>query len=70
MPQTPKAQKLVRIPVAAERLDCSRSYVYDLHAAGELRGVYIGLKRPALRIDDDSITEFIARRTSQMPRSA
>lgn len=70
MPQPSKAPNLVKIPAAAARLDCSRSYVYDLHAAGELRGVYIGLKRPALRIDDDSITEFIARRTSQLPRSA
>lgn len=62
--------KLLKVPAAAERLDCSRSYIYDLHAVGELRGVYIGLKRPALRIDEDSIDEFIASRSSRLPRTA
>lgn len=64
------APKLLRIPEAAARLDCSRSYIYDLHAAGELRGVYIGLKRPALRINEASLNAFVERRSSQLPRSA
>ncbi len=62
--------KLLKVPAAAERLDCHRSHIYKLHAAGELRGTYIGLKRPALRIHEDSVTEFIERNSTQLPRSA
>jgi excisionase family DNA binding protein len=61
--------RLLAIPRVAERLDCSRTHVYRLIAAGELRSVEIKAtgKRPKTRVRSDDLEAFIDARTRTAP---
>lgn len=61
--QTPT--RLLSIPNAADRLDCSRAHIYRLIAAGELRSVEIKAtgKRPKSRIREEDLEVFIESHT-------
>lgn len=64
MPQVPK---LLRPQEAAELLGCSKAHIYNLHADGDLDGVYVGRATKGggeLRILADSVTAFIKGRAS------
>jgi excisionase family DNA binding protein len=67
---TSTATKLLSMPDAAERLGCSRGYIYRLIASGQLRSVDIrvtGNTRPKTRVYADEVEAFIARQTSTAP---
>ena len=56
--------RVFKIDEAATRLGCSRSHVYDLIAAGELRTVNISARgRSKTRIRSDDLADYIERRT-------
>jgi excisionase family DNA binding protein len=57
--------QLLGIPRVAERLDCSRTHVYRLIAAGELRSVEIKAtgKRAKTRVRSDDLNAFIEANT-------
>ena len=55
------AEKLLRIPEAADRLGISRKSVYRLVYAGRLKAVPTGSgSRPAIRVVESSVDKFIA----------
>ena len=67
MTTKPATTKLLSMPDAAQRLDCSRSYVYRLIASGQLRSVDIrvaGNTRPKPRVYEHELEAFIERQTS------
>lgn len=54
------AEKLLRVPEAADRLGISRKSVYRLVYAGKLRSVPTGSgSRPAIRVVESSVDAFI-----------
>ena len=55
--------KLLTLPQAAERLGCSRSHLYTLIAAGQLRRFDISAVSTATktRVSDDDVTAYIER---------
>ena len=53
--------KLLYIANVAERLTCSRRYVYTLIQNGGLKAVRIGVKN-GLRVVESSLLEFISSR--------
>jgi excisionase family DNA binding protein len=57
-------KRTLRVDQVADALDCSRSLVYELADAGELKAFRVGLgeKRGGLRVLSDSLEAFIARR--------
>jgi len=57
--------RLLSIPAAAEQLDCSRSHVYGLVAAGHLRAVETKASgtRSKTRVRRDDVDDFIERQT-------
>jgi excisionase family DNA binding protein len=55
-----RARLLVRIPEAAERLGLSRSTVYELIAAGELKVVRYGR---AVRVPVGELTGWVERQS-------
>lgn len=58
--------QLHTIPQTAQRLGISRTSVYDLIAAGQLRVVDVGTGRsPRTRVRDDDLQAFIDGRTRQ-----
>lgn len=54
--------QLHTIPVACNRLSLSRSYVYELIAAGRLKTVKAGRRR---MVTESAIAEFIASLTDE-----
>lgn len=70
MSQVPK---LLRPQAAADLLDCSKAHIYNLHADGDLEGVYVGRAKKGageLRIYADSVAAFIAGRSTTVKASA
>lgn len=56
---------------AAARLGCSRTHVYALIAAGELRAVNIALTgRSKTRVRSDDLAAYIARQTVEAVRAS
>jgi excisionase family DNA binding protein len=58
---------LLSMPAAAERLGCSRTYVYRLIASGQLRSVDIkaaGNTRSKTRVRAEDVEAFIERHTA------
>lgn len=60
------ALRLLKVPAVAERLDCSRTHVYRLIAAGRLRAVEIKAtgQRPKTRVRSDDLHAFIEASTT------
>lgn len=56
--QFESAPRLHAVAAAAERIGMSRSRLYELFAAGELRSVKVGRRR---LIPESAIAEYIAR---------
>lgn len=52
-------EKLLLVNVAAQRLNCSRSYVYELIKDGELKAIR---RKSYLRVYETSVDEFLKRR--------
>lgn len=64
------ADRLLSIPEVAARLDCSRTHVYDLIAAGCFPTVDISAAPTGskARVAEDDVTAFIDARTSKPAR--
>jgi excisionase family DNA binding protein len=64
--------RLLSLTTAAEILDCSRTHMYGLIAAGQLRAVEIAAQgsRTKTRIRSDDLDEFIERKTRGAKRGA
>lgn len=62
---TAKHTQLLTVPAAAERLSVSRTHIYRLIAAGELRSVEVKAsgKRPKTRVLEEDLESFIAQHT-------
>lgn len=59
--------RLLSMPAAAERLGCSRSFIYRLIESGQLRSVDIRVKgnaRAKTRVYASEIEAFIERQTN------
>lgn len=53
---------------ASEFLQVSPATIYALCAAGQLRHVRIGLRRGAIRIPEEALTEYLERRSMKAPK--
>lgn len=61
-----RAPQLLKPEEVARRLDCARTTVYDIVAAGHLDTVSVGTgKRPGVRIPEDSLAQYIAARRTK-----
>jgi len=58
-------KRLLSMPSVAERLDCSRTHVYGLIAAGKLRAVEIKASgtKPKTRVLEEDLDAFIEANT-------
>jgi len=68
--QAAQPTTLLSMPDAAKRLGCSRTYIYRLIAAGQLRSVDIsagGNTRSKTRVYEHELEAFIERQTSNAP---
>ena len=66
-----RAAQLLTIPQAAERMNLSRSHIYNLIWAGELEFVNAAVKKTGktkMRISEDAIADYFAGRTKRHPR--
>jgi len=64
--------RLLSVPAVAALLDCSRTHVYGLIAAGHLRPVDIAAKprtRPKTRIRATDVDAYIERQTREVRAS-
>lgn len=52
--------KLISVPEAAGRLNCSRSHIYNLIAAGKLERYNIALTGSKIRVSDEDVDRYIA----------
>jgi len=57
--------QLLTVPEAAARLSCSRTHIYRLIAAGELRSVEIKASgtRPKTRVREEDLEAYIDQHT-------
>jgi excisionase family DNA binding protein len=62
---TTKGTQLLSVPEAAARLACSRTHIYRLIAAGELRSVEIKASgtRPKTRVREEDLEAYIDQHT-------
>lgn len=59
--KAPAGQLAVKPEKAAAMLDCSRSQIYALIKAGDLKAIKLSAgKKPGLRVLTDSIFEFVS----------
>ena len=68
---TTKADAWLTIPQTAERMELSRSHVYNLIWAGELKFVNAAVKktgRTKMRVPESAIEEFYGTRIQRNPR--
>lgn len=66
-----RVEALLTIPQTAERMELSRSHVYNLIWAGELEYVNAAVKksgRTKMRIPESAIEKFYGSRTKRNPR--
>lgn len=59
---------LISVPEAAERLQCSRSHIYNLIAAGRLRRYNIALTGSKVRLSDEDVDRYIAESVQPVAR--
>lgn len=61
---------LISIPEAADRLNCSRSHVYNLIAAGKLTRYNIALIGSKIRVSDEDVDQYIADAVQPVRRAS
>lgn len=54
---------MLTVSEAAKRLRCSPALVYLLCSEGKLRHIRVGLKRGAIRIEEDALLDFVRQAT-------